>query len=322
MTPRQIDTGTAQKNEALSVDSGGRAGPDETIAARETAEPTPSAADPQDDSPVQIIRPPRKWELVDFGQLWQFRELAWVLAARDFKVRYKQAVIGAAWAVIQPVALMAIFGTFFALRGQAPASDKHPYIVTLFCALLPWQLFATALKGSTESLLQHQAMIKKIYFPRIILPAVPIATAVVDFCIAFSALVVLMIYYGIAPTWNMLCLPLLVLFAAVTALSIGLWFSAMTALYRDLRHAVPFLIQLGFFVSPVVYETQVVPQQYRDIYAINPMVGVIEGFRWALLGNEFPDPTMMAISIASVAVLFVGGMFYFRRMEKVFVDWI
>jgi lipopolysaccharide transport system permease protein len=276
-----------------------------------------------DDGAMQIIRPPRDWELIDIGQLWQYRELAWVLATRDFKVRYKQAVVGAAWAVIQPAALAAVFAVFFPLLGSRPVSPNVPLIVSFYCALLPWQLFATALKGSTESLLAHQAMIKKIYFPRIILPAVPIATAVIDFCIAFSVLVLMMIYYQIAPTWHVLWLPALVLFAAVTALAIGLWFSAMTALYRDLRHVVPVLIQLWFFLSPVVYETnKIVPERYRGLYALNPMVGVIDGFRWALLGGTAPDVATMSISIASVAVLLLGGAFYFRRMERVFVDWI
>lgn len=271
---------------------------------------------------VVIIDPAARQRWFDFPQLWQFRELIWVLAARDIKVRYKQTVIGVAWAILQPAAMMAVLVWFFMTLGRAPIAENapYPYAMTLLCGLLTWQLFANGLKGASESLLQHQDMLKKIYFPRVILPLVAIITALVDFAISLLLLVGLAAYYRIVPGPAILLLPWFVLLAAATAFAFGLWFSAMTAMYRDLRHVIPVLIQVWFFVSPVIYESTLVPARYRALYALNPMVGAIDGFRWALLGAAQPPLMVVAISTVSVAVILFGGIAYFRKMEREFAD--
>ncbi len=288
-----------------------------------TAEDAPRAR--VETQPVVTIQPSHGWQFIDLGKVWRYRELALVLAARDIKVRYKQAVIGASWAILQPLTMILIFTWLFRALGTRPiaAGADYPYPVSVCCGLLPWLLFANGLKGASESLVLHQDMIKKIYFPRIILPAVPIVTALVDFVIATTLLAAMMLYYGIAPGWEVVTLPIFILLAVMTAFSLGLWFSALNALYRDLRHAVPFLIQIWFFVTPVIYEAEgLVSGKWQVLFALNPMVGVVEGFRWALLGSPQPPVLMMSVSFVSTAVLLVSGLFWFRRLERVFVDWI
>ena len=274
---------------------------------------------------VERIRPRKGWQLIDFAELYRYRELAWVLALRDLKARYKQTIIGAAWAILQPLTVMVIFSTLFYLLGRYPASKgaAYPYAVTVFCGLLPWQFFAATLRQSSESLLTNQAMIRKVYFPRIILPAVSLVSALVDFLIAFCILIVMMVYFGIAPSWRLTALPLLLLLSAAAGLGLGFWLSALNALYRDLRYAVPFVIQVLFYLTPVIYESgEMIPPQWRTLYFLNPLAGVTEGFRWALLGSPAPPLAGIAVSTLAVILLFVSGMYFFRRLERTFVDWI
>lgn len=274
-----------------------------------------------DSPPTLEFGPSRGWRMLDLGELWRYRELLWVLALRDVRVRYKQTIIGVAWAVLQPVLLMVVFTALFQLLGKVPASGAVPYAVTLYCALLPWNLFAHGLTQSSESLVQHQHLIQKVYFPRAVLPIAATLTGLVDFACAFVVLIGLMVYHDITPTWAVVTLPLLILLTMLASLSIALWLSALTALYRDFRIVVPFLMQLGFFISPVIFETtELVPESWRAVYSLNPMVGVLEGFRWALLGQPQPPLVPMLVSTGAVALLLVGGMFYFRRMERLFAD--
>lgn len=270
-----------------------------------------------------VIRPRAGWRLVDLREVWRYRELLWILALRDIKVRYKQTFIGVAWAILQPVTKMVIFTTLFRLIGRTPAEQDvaYPYAVTLYCALLPWELFANALAQSSESIVLNQQLVTKVYFPRVIVPVAPIVAGLLDFALAFLVLIGMMVYYGITPSWQALMLPLFIAFAVAAALSMGLWLSALNALYRDFRYAMPFLIQIGFFISPVIYETQaIIPPPWRSAFALNPMVGVLEGFRWALLGKTEPPLLPMLISAAAVALLLLGGLVYFRRMERLFAD--
>ena len=254
--------------------------------------------------------------------LWRYRELLWILALRDIKVRYKQTLIGAAWAVIQPLTTMVIFTTLFRLMGQIPAENGPvPYAVSTFCALLPWQLFATALTQSSESLVSNQNLITKVYFPRIVIPISTVVAGLVDFAISFCILLAMMLFYGITPSWSILAIVPLIGLAGLAAFALGLWLSALTALFRDFRYVVPFLIQLGFFASPVVYETaSLIPDKWQTLYWLNPMVGVLEGFRWAVLGKPAPPLAMLALSTGGILIVLTTGLVYFRRMERVFAD--
>lgn len=256
-------------------------------------------------------------------ELVAYRDLLWVLAARDLKVRYKQTAIGAAWAVLQPFLTMVVFTVFFGLLGRYPSTGDIPYAVTLYCALLPWQLFANAVTHAGESMVENRALVTKVYFSRLAIPVAPTIAALVDFAIAFVILIGLMAWYGLAPGWPVLLLPLWVAFAVMAALSIGLWMCALNALYRDVRYVLPFAVQLGFFVSPVVFETTaIIPEQWQAVYAVNPMVGVIEGFRWALLGAAPPPAWSVVVSVVSTGVLLLGGVCYFNRVERSLVDYV
>lgn len=267
---------------------------------------------------VVVLRPRRGWAGLGLSDLWEFRELLWVLAGRDVKVRYKQTVLGAAWAVIQPIAVMVIFSIFFGRLAGIP-SDGVPYPIFAFAALVPWTYFAHALSGASVSVVEHRGIITKVYFPRVLLPAAPLLSGLVDFVLALGVLVVMMAAYGIVPTAAIVALPALILLAMMTALALGLWLSALNAHYRDFRYVIPFLLQLGFFLSPIAYPSSLVPGKWRLVYALNPMTGVIEGFRWALLGTPAPGP-MLWVSAGAVFVLFVTGLAFFRRMERTFVD--
>jgi len=268
--------------------------------------------------PTIIIRPPRKWVPVDFKELWEYRELLYFFTWRDVKLRYKQTGLGIAWAVIQPLLMMVIFSVFFGGLAKIP-SDGIPYPLFTLAALLPWTLFAEGMTRSTISMVSNANIMTKVYFPRLIMPVASIMSPLVDFCVAFGILILMMIYYGFVPTFNVIFLPLLIIFAMMTSLAIGLWLSALNVKYRDFQYTVPFLIQIWLFASPVVYPASMVPEQWRFIYALNPMSGVIEGFRWALLGTN-PPSTMIFISLGVVIVLLVSGVFYFRRMEQYFAD--
>ena len=266
-----------------------------------------------------VIEPSRGWVSLKLRELWQYRELLFSLAWRDVKVRYKQAVLGVAWAVIQPLMTMVIFSVIFGQLAKLP-SEGIPYPIFSFAALLPWQLFSGALTRSGSSLVGNAALLTKVYFPRLIIPLSATIGGLVDFSISFLVLLGLMLFYGMAPTWSILWLPLLIVFTLVTALSVGLWLSALNVQYRDVQHLIPFLIQAWMYASPVAYSAELIPSgPWRFIYGLNPVAGVIQSFRWALLGAN-PPGELMVVSIGVVTILLVTGLYYFRRMEKVFAD--
>lgn len=261
---------------------------------------------------------------MDLKELWQYRELLGFYALREIKVRYKQTVMGASWAILQPVMTMVVFTIFFGKLAKID-SGGQPYAVTTFCALLPWQLFAFALTQSSNSLVDNTHVLTKVYFPRLVMPLASTLAGVVDFLIAFGVFVLIMLGYHFLTDWELqvgwqiVFLPLFILLAVMAALSVGLWLSALNLKYRDVRYTVPFLTQMWMFLSPIVYQSSMVPAKWHTLYALNPMAGVVDGFRWALLGQDPPGP-MMAVSVGATLVLFVGGLFFFRRMEKTFAD--
>lgn len=268
---------------------------------------------------VTFLKPAKGWLSIDFKELWRYRELIYFLTWRDIKVRYKQAVLGIAWAVLQPLMTMVIFTVIFGTLLKTP-SQGIPYPLFSLTALLPWQLFASALQRSSTSLVGNANLLTKIYFPRLAIPMASIFAALVDFLISFVVLIGVMIYYRYMPGWNALWVPLLVLLALLTALAVGLWLSALNVQYRDIQQIVPFLVQVWMYASPIVYPIETIPEGvWRWLYSLNPMVGVIQGFRWALLGGTPPDLTLV-ISVAMVLILLVSGLYYFRRMEKTFAD--
>ncbi len=255
-------------------------------------------------------------------ELWRYRELLWFLAWRDIKIRYKQTVLGAGWAIIQPLFTMLVFWIFFGrLAGIESKTDGNlPYPVFVLCALVPWQLFAYALTQSSNSVVAEQRLITKVYFPRLLIPLASVLSGLVDFLIAFALLLVFMACYEVYPGWAIVTVPLFGILAVATALAVGLWLSALNVQYRDFRYTVPFLTQFWMFASPVAYPSSLVPEQWRAWYGLNPMAGVIDGFRWALLGRtECPWDTL-GVSIVTVGVLLAGGVYYFRRMERKFAD--
>ena len=268
--------------------------------------------------PTFSIDPPTGWTSLGLRELWNYRELLYFLTWRDVKVRYKQTVLGAAWAIIQPVFMMLVFSLFFGRLAKMP-SDGIPYPIFTFCALLPWQLFAHALTESSNSLVANERLITKVYFPRLVVPIAAVLGGLVDFGVAFVILLGMMVYYGIVPTSAMVTLPAFIILAMITALAVGLWLSALNVKYRDVRYTINFLIQFWLFATPIAYPSSLVPERWRALYGLNPMAGVVEGFRWALLGTK-PPGAMLAVSIGVVLVLLVGGLFYFRRMEQEFAD--
>jgi lipopolysaccharide transport system permease protein len=269
--------------------------------------------------PSLIIRPSKGFLRLNLREVWNYRELLFFLVWRDIKVRYKQTALGAAWAVIQPVMQMVVFSVFFGRLAKVP-SDGYPYPVFAYTAMLPWNLFAFALTESSNSLVNSQNLITKVYFPRLVVPVSSVLAGIVDFGIAFVVLLGMMFYYGIHPTLAVLWLPLFVLFALASALSIGLWFSALNVRYRDVRYTIPFLTQIWMMATPVAYPSSLVPEKWRALYGLNPMAGVVEGFRWALLGKSGkPDP-LIWVSVAAVMLLLFGGLAYFRRTESTFAD--
>lgn len=269
--------------------------------------------------PSLLIRPASGWVSLDLRALWEYRELLYFLTWRDIKVRYKQSLLGVAWAVIQPLFMMVIFTLFFGQLAGIP-SDGLPYPTFTLAGLLPWQLFSRALTDASTSLVVNERLITKVYFPRLLVPASAVLASLVDFAIAFVLLLIMMFFYGIPPTWAMATLPLFILLALITALGIGFWLSVLDAQYRDVRYTLPFLTQLWLFATPIVYPASLVPESWRLVYALNPMVGVVEGFRWALFGKGSVGNPMLAVSIFAVLVTFLGGLFYFRRIEKSFAD--
>jgi lipopolysaccharide transport system permease protein len=267
------------------------------------------------------IRPSRGWRFLKFHELWTYRELLYFLIWRDVKVRYKQTVIGAAWAILQPLMTMVAFTVLFKSIADMP-SDGIPYPIFAYTALLPWNLFAGALNRCSLSIVGQSNLITKVYFPRLIVPLSATASGLVDFGIAFLVLLGMMAWYGTVPTFGVFALPLFLLLALATALSIGLWLSALNVRYRDVGHTIPFLIQLWLFASPVAYPISVIPEKWRLLYSLNPMAGVIEGFRWALVGKDSPDFGVIGVSTLVVVAVLFGGIVYFKRMEKSFADLI
>jgi lipopolysaccharide transport system permease protein len=280
------------------------------------------ASEQTEDSPdlhETIIEPAQGWSLLNLRELWAYRELLYFLVWRDIKVRYKQTVLGAAWAVIQPFFTMVVFSLFFGRLAGVP-SDGLPYPIFAYAALVPWTYFANALIQSSNSLVEHERMIKKVYFPRLMIPAASAFAGLLDFAIAFIILLGMMFWYGIVPGIAIWTVPLFILLAALTALGVGLWFAALNVRYRDVRYVIGFVVQFWLFATPVAYSSTLVPEQWRLLYGLNPMVGVVEGFRWALLGQGQAPGAMLAVSVATVVTIFVGGLLYFRRMEDSFAD--
>ena len=266
-----------------------------------------------------VIQPSRGWVSLQLGELWEYRELLYFLVWRDIKVRYKQTVLGAAWAVIQPLFSMVVFSVFFGRLAKLP-SDGVPYPVFSYCALVPWTYFATALTMSSNSLVDHARLITKVYFPRLLVPASSVLAGLVDLAIASIVLVAMLLYYGIRPGPAVLLLPAFVLLATLTALGVGLWLSALNVQYRDVRYTLTFLVQFWLFLTPVAYSSALVPERWRPLYTLNPMTGVVEGFRWALLGTRDQPGALLLVSALSVTVLLLGGLYNFRRMERRFAD--
>lgn len=270
-------------------------------------------------SQITVISPSHGWVSLKIDELWKYRELLYFLTWRDIKVRYKQTAIGAAWAIIQPFFAMVVFSIFFGQLAKIP-SDGIPYPIFTYCALLPWQLFAHALNESSNSLVANQGLITKVYFPRLVIPIAPVLAGLVDFCVAFLVLIGMMLYYGIMPTFAVFTIPLFLILAVATALSVGLWLSALNVEYRDVRYTIPFLTQFWLFATPVAYPSSLIPEPWRALYGLNPMAGVVEGFRWALLGKAEGPGALLTVSVVVVIVLFIGGLYYFQRMEKTFAD--
>jgi len=268
--------------------------------------------------PTTVIQPSRGWVALNLRDLWAYRELLYFLVWRDIKVRYKQTVLGAAWAVLQPFFTMVVFSIFFGGLAKVP-SDGIPYPIFAYCALVPWSYFAGSLERAGNSLVGSSHLITKVYFPRLAIPISAVLAGLVDFGIAFVVLLGMMLYYGIAPTAAVLTLPLFLLLAVLTALGVGLWLSALNVQYRDVRYTIPFLTQVWLFLTPIAYPSSLVPEQWRALYGLNPMAGVVEGFRWALLGKDPPGP-LLVVSTVVVVLLLIGGLYYFRRMEKTFAD--
>jgi lipopolysaccharide transport system permease protein len=266
-----------------------------------------------------IIRPSRGWVPINFKEMWDYRELLFFLTWRDIKVRYKQTVLGAAWAVLQPVLTMVVFSIFFGRLAKLP-SDGIPYPIFALSGLIPWQLFAYALTQSSNSVVANKNLISKVYFPRLIVPLAAVLSGLVDFAIAFLVLLIMMLYYGIAPGPAIAAIPIAILFTVVAALAVGLWLSALNVRYRDVQYTIPFLTQFWMFVTPIAYSTTLIPERFRMIYGLNPMAGVVECFRWALLGKARGSGSLMAISVVVVLIAFFGGLAYFRKVEKTFAD--
>jgi lipopolysaccharide transport system permease protein len=265
------------------------------------------------------IEPPRGWLNLRLKELWGFRELLYFLVWRDIKVRYKQTILGAAWAIIQPVVTMIIFSIVFGRLANLP-SDGIPYPIFSYTALLPWQLFSRALTDASSSLINNQQFVTKIYFPRIYLPSSSVISGLVDFLIALMILFGMMWYYNIPFSPRALILPFLILFTMLTSLAVALWLSPINVRYRDVKYTLPFLVQVWLYATPVVYSSTLIPEKWRIIYGLNPMAGVVEGFRWALLGQQSELGPLIGASVLVIILLFIGGLFYFQRMESSFSD--
>jgi lipopolysaccharide transport system permease protein len=291
------------------------------MAVADTPNVAPSGA-PEEGATIQtpiIIKPSRGWVNLQLKDVWEYRELLYFLAWRDIKVRYKQTVLGAAWAILQPFLTMVIFSIFFGGLAGVP-SDDIPYPIFSYAALVPWMFFANGLTKSTQSLVSGANMVKKIYFPRLIMPMSAVFSGLLDFILAFVVLLAMMLYFNVVPTLAIVWLPLLLLLGLVTSLGVGMWLTAMNVQFRDIRYVMPFIVQAWMFATPIAYPSSLLDEPWRTVYALNPMVGVVEGFRWALLGVDTqPGPMILVSSVVAIGLL-VSGAFYFRRMEKSFAD--
>ncbi len=267
---------------------------------------------------ITVIRPSRGWIPINLKDLWGYHELLYFLIWREIKVRYKQTLLGFSWAIVQPLFMMIVFTLFFGNLAKVP-SEGIPYPLFNYAALLPWTLFAEGINRSSNSLVGNVNLVQKVYFPRLIMPLSGILSPLVDFAIAFIVLIGMMFYYGYAPTVSILWLPVFIILAVMTALGAGLWLSTINVKYRDVRYIIPFLVQLWLFASPVVYPSSLLPDKFQLIYGINPMAGVIEGFRWSLLGTQ-PPGSLITVSSVIVVMILISGAYYFRRSEKTFAD--
>jgi len=268
---------------------------------------------------VVCIEPSRGWAALRLADVWAYRELLYFLIWRDIKVRYKQTVLGAGWAILQPFFTMVIFSIFFGRLAQMP-SDGVPYPIFAYAALVPWTFFANGLTQAVNSVVGGSSLIKKVYFPRIILPIAAVLAGVVDFLFAFAVLVGMALYYGVLPSWRILTLPCFVAMVVMAALSVALWLSALNVQYRDIRYIAPFIVQVWLFATPIAYPSSLLSEPWRTVYGLNPMAGVVEGFRWALLGTSGAPGPMLAASTVAALVVALSGALYFRRMEQTFAD--
>jgi len=283
------------------------------------AVPLEAQATEEASRPVLRIQPSRGWVSLKLKELWEYRELVYFLIWRDVKVRYKQTALGAAWAIVQPLFTMLVFSLFFGRLAKMP-SDGIPYPIFAYAALVPWTLFAQGLHQSSDSLVSSANLLRKVYFPRLAIPVATIVAGMVDCSIASVMLFGLMFYFGVALTAHVLWLPLFVLLTLSTSLGVGLWLSALNVRFRDVRYVVPFLIQFWMFATPIAYPSSLLSEPWRTIYGLNPMAGVVEGFRWALLGTKTAPGPILFVSAAVSLLLLIGGAFFFRRVEKTFAD--
>jgi lipopolysaccharide transport system permease protein len=278
-----------------------------------------SSSSSVDGLPVFRIEPSHGWVSLKMRDLWEYRELLYFLTWRDIKVRYKQTLLGAAWAILQPLLTMVVFSIFFGRLAKIP-SDGVPYPIFSFAALVPWTFFVHGLNQASNSLVGSANLIKKVYFPRLAIPVAAVLSGVIDFLLAFLVLLGMMLYYGLLPTVNTLWLPGFLLLALITSLGVGLWLSALNVEFRDVRYTVPFVTQFWLFATPVAYPSSLLSEPWRTLYALNPMVGVVEGFRWALLGTATQPAAVIVVSSLAALAILVSGAFFFRRMEKTFAD--
>jgi lipopolysaccharide transport system permease protein len=307
MTPRQTVS-------AMSAELGRAA-----EAVLEATEPSTLANGHGSGARLVTIRPHHGWFALNLGAVWEYRELLYFLVWRELKVRYKQAAIGAAWAIVQPVIALIIFTAVFGYFARIP-SDGLPYSVFALVALLPWTYFAEAMRRAATGLVDDADLVRKIYFPRLIIPLAAVSSPLVDLGLSFTVLAALMAWHGIAPTWNVLYLPLFLLLAQTLALAVGLWLGPINVRFRDVKHTLPLMVQIWMYASPVVYPSSLVPETFRWVYALNPMVGVIEGCRWALLGTARPDMQAIGISATVIVCMLAGGVVFFRKSERSFAD--
>lgn len=265
------------------------------------------------------VEPSKGWVSLKLGELWEYRELLYFLVWRDIKVRYKQTVLGGSWAIIQPFFTMVVFSIFFGKLAKIP-SDGIPYPIFSYAALVPWAFFAHGLTQASNSLVGSSNLMKKVYFPRMAMPLASCLAGIVDFALAFIMLIGMIFYYGMVPTVHVVWLPFFLILAFITSLGTSLWLSAMYVQFRDIRHVVPFLTQIWLFATPIAYPSSLLSEPWRTLYAINPMVGVVEGFRWALLSTKTAPGPMIVVSFLVALALLISGAFYFRRMERTFAD--